>query len=99
MIRQQVISFCSNLSAGLLQYDVDTDLPELYTSYEDGEFYIEWIFDYYRFGFIFTEDSTHSGWYALMDLDDGDIFRFNAPFEGTYRNAIDYTLTVISRGT
>ena len=97
-IRRQVESFCSCLSTGIVKYAIDGTLPEFYTIIEDDEFYIEWIFDYFRFGFAFCDDSQQSGWFILMEQDDG-MFRFNTRFNGDYRDAVDYALSVIGKKT
>lgn len=94
-IRWQVETFCSCLSAGLSRYGIDFTLPEFFLVVEEDEFYLEWIFDYYRFGFDFFDKEEHSGWFAIVDRGD-DMFRFNARFDGDYRKAIEYALSFIS---
>lgn len=95
-IRRQVESFCSCLSAGIIRYGIDDTLPEFYIISEEDEFYLEWIFDYFRFGFDFCDDPQLSGWFILMKQNDG-IFRFNSEFKGDYRKAVDYALSVIGK--
>ncbi len=95
-LRQQVESFCSCLSAGLARFGIESTLPVFYTVYEDDEFYLEWIFDYYRFGFDFYEEDNNSAWFVVMKQAD-DVFRFNAKFDGDYRKAVYYALSVIGK--
>lgn len=95
-LKRQIGAFCSCLASGLVSRKIGIALPEFYLITEDGEFYVEWVFDYYRFGFDFFDDEKESAWFVLMEQDDG-MFRFNSKFNGDYRKAVDYALTVIAR--
>ncbi|MDO5861918.1 MAG: hypothetical protein Q4Q58_03900 [Thermoplasmata archaeon] len=96
-LRRQVEAFCSCLSSGMLKYRIDWALPQFMLDIDDEEFYIEWIFDYYRFGFDFYDDDSRSGWFALVEQQGDDFFRFHSKFNNDYRKAVDYALTIISR--
>lgn len=95
-LKRQVEAFCSCLASGLMNSKIEGTLPEFYLITEDDEFYLEWIFDYYRFGFDFFNDEKESAWFVLMKQDEG-MFRFNSKFNNDYRKAIDYALAVIAR--
>lgn len=95
-LRRQVEAFCSCLSSALANYRIESPLPVFFQSSEDDEFYLEWIFDYYRFGFDFYDDERDSAWFVVMKQANG-TFRFNSHFDGDYRKAIDYALSVIGK--
>lgn len=95
-LRCQVEAFCSCLSSALVKYGIESPLPVFFQTSEDDEFYLEWIFDYYRFGFDFYDDERDSAWFVVMKQRDG-TFRFHSHFDGDYRKAIDYALTVIGK--
>ncbi|MDO5862164.1 MAG: hypothetical protein Q4Q58_05175 [Thermoplasmata archaeon] len=93
-LRTQVESFYSCLSSGLAGFDLGAGLPRFYITQDDEEFYLEWIFDFCRFGFDFYTEPSDSGWFALIRTD-GDFHRHNSKFNGDYREAVDYALAVI----
>lgn len=64
---------------------------------EDDEFYLEWIFDNFRFGFDFFEDESQSGWFIVMGGGD-EMFRSGSTFDGDYSRAVRYALDVIAGG-
>ena len=96
VLKRQVEAFCSCLASGLVNSKIEITLPEFYLIEEADEFYLEWIFDYYRFGFDFFNNKEESGWFVLMKQDEG-MFRFNSKFNDDYRKAVDYALAVIAR--
>lgn len=97
-IRIQVESFCSCLSEAIVGHHIVRRLPEFYMIHDDDEFYLEWIFDRFRFGFDFDEDPRLSGWFVLMKCGNG-MFSFNAGFGGNHVDAVDCVLRIIGRMT
>ena len=93
-IISQASLFCDTLSDGLTRFDINHKLPEMIAINEPDEFYLEWIFDYYRFGFVFLEDASESGWFVLIKQEN-DTYRHNTKFHGDYRKAVDCALLTI----
>lgn len=93
-IMMQVLAFCDTLSKALIKAEISYSLPEMLTIAETDEFYLEWIFDYYRFGFDFLEDGSNSGWFVLIKKGD-DTYRFRSRFDWDYRKAVDCAITTI----
>ena len=57
-VSEQVMAFCDSLSQYLLYNNVTAELPEMYSSINEDEAYFEWIFDQFRFGFLFYNLSS-----------------------------------------
>lgn len=96
-IRMQVGGFVSCLFSRLSVFDnrINQPLPELYVMHDEEEFYMEWIFDYFRFGFDFFDSEEDSGWFIVM-RDDAGTSTFRSKFDGDYLKPVDYALSVIS---
>lgn len=94
-IKNQVESLCSQISAGLIRFDIQDTLPKFHIVKEDDEFYMEWIFDFYRFGFDFYEDESRSGWFVTIKQD-GTPYRNHAKFNNDYRSVVEFALRIIS---
>lgn len=95
VIRNQVESLCSQISVGLIRLDVQDTLPEFHIVKEDDEFYMEWIFDFYRFGFDFYEDESRSGWFVTI-RQDGAPYRNHGKFNNDYRSVVEFALRIVS---
>lgn len=96
-IRHQVEGFCHTLSSESHHVMAEMPLPEFCSIREDDEFYLEWIFDDFRFGFDFFEDESQSGWFIVMGGGD-EMFRSGSTFDGDYSGAVRYALDVITGG-
>lgn len=96
-IRIQVDGFVSCLFNRLSVFDdgINQPLPEFYVMHDEEEFYMEWIFDYFRFGFDFFDSEEDSGWFIVM-RDDAGTSTFRSKFHGDYLKPVDYALSVIS---
>ncbi len=94
-VREQSMGFCNTLCQSIYHFNktsLPNDLPQMYFSDDDGDAFFEWIFDNFRFGFLFCQDDDESGWY-LLSKSDGKITRFRSKYRG--RETIDYILTYI----
>lgn len=94
-IRNQVGSLCSQISAGLIRFDIQDTLPDFHIEKDDDEFYMEWIFDFYRFGFDFYEDESRSGWFVTI-RQNGAPYRNHSKFNNDYRSVVEFALRIIS---
>jgi len=79
-VRDQVICFCNDISQ-YLYYSKVGYLPNFHFSFDEDDAYFEWIFENFRFGFLFCVDSKDSGWCMVSKSDDGSYERY----EGRYR--------------
>ncbi len=93
-LRNQAESFCSQLSLGIVNFNIQDSLPEFCISKDEDEFYLEWIFDYYRFGFDFYTEELHSGWFVTIKQE-GKPYRYHAEFNNNYSSVIKFALSVI----
>lgn len=90
----QVSEFYDILSDGLKRADIDFPLPEMLSIIGPDEFYLEWIFDDRRFGFVFLEDGSKSGCFILIRRDD-DVYRTRFKFNRDYHKAVDCVISTI----
>lgn len=96
-IKNQVEGFCHTLLSESHHVMAEMPLLEFCPIREDDEFYLEWIFDNFRFGFDFFEDESQSGWFIVMGGGD-EMFRSGSTFDGDYGGAVRYVLDVIAGG-
>ncbi len=69
-IKSQATSFCELMSQYIQYTGVTFSLPEMYFTQEDDEAYFEWIFDQFRFGFVFAANPNESGWFQLSSFNE-----------------------------
>lgn len=90
-VRMQATNFCDALSDYISRNDVMA-LPSLYFSLDEGDAFFEWIFDSFRFGFLFSSNPEESGWY-LVTKAGGRNERFRSTFKG--RETMEYVFNYI----
>ncbi len=79
-VRMQATNFCDALSDCISRNDV-VALPSLSFSLDEGDAFFEWVFDSFRFGFLFSDNPEESGWY-LVTKAGGRNERFRSTFKG-----------------
>lgn len=90
-VRMQAANFCDALSDYISRNDVMA-LPSLYFSLDEGDAFFEWIFDSFRFGFLFRNKPEESGWYLITKVG-GKIKRFRSRFKG--KETVEYIFDYI----
>lgn len=95
VICDQVSTFCDCLSAGMIKFGIEQELPKFNIDIDDDETYLEWTFNFFKFGFLFCSDKIESGWFIIIVKDEDDTFRFNSHFNSKYYDVIEYVLKYI----
>ena len=91
VVRMQATAFCDALSGYIGRHDVPA-LPELYFSLDEGDAFFEWIFDNFRFEFLFCKNPEESGWYMITKVS-GKVERIRSTFNG--KGTIEYIFSYI----
>ncbi len=90
-VRMQATNFYDALSDCISRND-EMALPSLCLSLDEGDAFFEWVFDSFRFGFLFSGNPEESGWY-LVTKAGGRNERFRSTFKG--RETMEYVFNYI----
>ena len=91
IVRRQAMDFCDLICNYLYRHE-SVKLPNLFFSMDDGDAFFEWIFDNFRFGFLFCKEPKDSGWYLVSKVNE-TVERFSSSYRG--KDTIDYIFNYI----
>lgn len=95
MVMHQVFRFCVALDSNIGRLHVPA-LP-MYIEMDDGDVYLEWIFERFRFGFYFFPDDSESTWGMTVENPDGTISEFGGKFAGRFDEVAGYVIDYAER--
>ena len=91
-LKDQAEMFCDELSDYLTYNNVTATLPLMYFEEDEDSVYFEWIFDRFRFGFLFSDKEGKSEWF-LVSMVGEKTNRVRSLYKG--RTTIEYVMTYI----
>lgn len=94
-VRLQVSRFCATLESNIR--NLHAPVSPLYIDADDGDVYLEWVFDRFRFGFYFFHDESESTWGMTVENPDGSISEYGGKFVGRFDAVVKYVIEYAER--